>query len=1057
MRRPVSIDLHRWLPVFVVGAFVLLLSASAVWRYWRETSAVEVRARDLIAHRLVDEQHRLEQLLRSRDHSLVAEEVAQLGSVPEVTTLALVDGDGRVLASTRLEVVNRLLDVALPQFDRTRLQRVQQDRRLMIDRDADGDHLLAYQPIVLETAPGEIRPRSVGGLLLQYDLASGKAAARREAIVSTLTEIAFAFVIMALVMFMLRRWLSEPLEYLRTAVARISDGDFAMPVELTGRGELADLGAAVARLEEHLRVAAEERDRHLAELQQNERDLAITLHSIGDAVIATDAAGRIARMNPAAERLTGWPLESARGQPLPAVFRIINTLTRVLADDPVQAVRASNGVVELANHTTLIARDGQEFQIADSAAPIRNAAGAITGVVLVFSDVTEQYRIREALSSVTEMLENTGAIARVGGWELDIRSARLFWSRETCRIHEIDPPVTPPLEEAINFYAPEARPVIEAAVREAMEHGTPYDVELPLITARHRRIWVRAQCSPVIEDGKVVRLCGAFHDITDRKLAEQQRVQSHDLLTNLAQLVPSAIYQYRLYPDGRSAFPYANPGINTIYEVTPEEVRDDATPVFGRLHPDDLERVGTLIQESAKTLTTFYCEFRVILPRQGLRWRWSQAQPERTEDGGTLWYGIISDITERKQAEEAQAALQARLMQAQKMESVGLLAGGVAHDFNNMLGVIVGNTELALNQLDPALPVHQDLQEILKAALRSADLTRQLLAFARKQEVVPRVLDLNDQIADSLKMLQRLIGENVALEWQPGEGLWPISMDPTQVDQILTNLCVNAQGAIADVGTVSISTSNCVVSARDSEANVDAVPGEYVRLCVGDTGVGMTPETLSHIFEPFFTTKDIGKGTGLGLATVYGAIRQNRGFIRVASEPDHGTRFEIFLPRHIPSGSPGMRRRRARAADESGRGHETILLVEDEPAVLRLTARVLESYGYTVVSAGSPGEALQLAKAHGREIHLLLTDVVMPSMNGRDLANTLTALYPNVKRLFMSGHTADVIAQHGMLDPGVICIEKPFSPASLVAMVRDVLDHEYGEVDVSEAGSNPVD
>jgi PAS domain S-box-containing protein len=392
--------------------------------------------------------------------------------------------------------------------------------------------------------------------------------------------------------------------------------------------------------------------------------------------------------------------------------------------------------------------------------------------------------------------------------------------------------------------------------------------------------------------------------------------------------------------------------------------------------------------------------------------------------------GIIRDITERK-------VLEAQLQQAQKMESVGRLAGGVAHDFNNMLGAILGYVELALEQVDPSQPLHADLEEIRTAATRSADLTRQLLAFARKQTVAPRVLDLNETITGTLKMLGRLIGEDIRLAWKPGADVWPVRVDPSQIDQILANLCVNARDAIADVGTITIETGNSTFDAVTCAVHAGLVPGEYVRLAVSDDGCGMNRDTLAHIFEPFFTTKDVGKGTGLGLATVYGAVKQNHGFIQADSEPGQGTTFTIYLPRHV--GKPGQAQTDV-AAGPARRGHETILLVEDEPAILRLTTVMLERQGYTVLAASTPGEAIRLAREYAGEIRLLMTDVVMPEMNGRDLARNLLSVYPRLPRLFMSGYADDVISHHGVLDDGVFFIQKPFSIADLVAKVREALD-----------------
>ena len=393
--------------------------------------------------------------------------------------------------------------------------------------------------------------------------------------------------------------------------------------------------------------------------------------------------------------------------------------------------------------------------------------------------------------------------------------------------------------------------------------------------------------------------------------------------------------------------------------------------------------------------------------------------------------GISRDITVQRRTE-------LQLQQAQKMESVGRLAGGVAHDFNNMLSVILGHAELGLMQLEPDHPLVPDLNEITRSAQRSADLTRQLLAFARKQTIAPKALDLNDAVTSTLKMLQRLIGEHIKLSWQPAAGLWPVKMDPSQLDQILTNLCVNARDAIADNGRINIETENCTLDGEFCAANPEATPGHAVRLTVTDDGSGMDQETLAHVFEPFFTTKALGAGTGLGLATVYGTVRQNDGFVTVRSEPGRGTSFSLYLPRH--GGDSSQAGSRPRVETPVPRGQETILLVEDELAILKVSARMLQKQGFTVLSASTPGEAIHLAREHVGRIHLLMTDVIMPEMNGRDLATSLFSLYPSMKRLFMSGYTAEVIAQHGVLDDGVHFIQKPFSLAAMATKVRQVLD-----------------
>jgi CheY-like chemotaxis protein len=372
------------------------------------------------------------------------------------------------------------------------------------------------------------------------------------------------------------------------------------------------------------------------------------------------------------------------------------------------------------------------------------------------------------------------------------------------------------------------------------------------------------------------------------------------------------------------------------------------------------------------------------------------------------------------------------------MESVGRLAGGVAHDYNNMLSIIIGYTQLAMGKVSTADPLHADLKEIDKAAQRSAEITRKLLGFARKQTVSPKVLDLNTAVEGMLKMLRRLLREDLTLSWHPGTGVWQVKIDPSQVDQVLMNLCVNARDAIDGTGEISIETGNRVFDQDYCADHNGFVPGEFVMLAISDNGCGMDKKTLDHIFEPFFTTKQVGQGSGLGLAMVYGIVKQNKGFINVYSEPGRGTTLKLYFARD----RTGIVEKTV--ADiphpDAGRG-ETILVVEDESALLKLATRLLETLGYTVLSASHPDNALRLAKKHPGKIHLLLTDVVMPDMNGRELADRLLALYPDLKLVFMSGYTANVIAHQGVLDKGMHFIQKPLSIHALAATVRQALDN----------------
>ncbi len=457
-------------------------------------------------------------------------------------------------------------------------------------------------------------------------------------------------------------------------------------------------------------------------------------------------------------------------------------------------------------------------------------------------------------------------------------------------------------------------------------------------------------------------------------------------------------------------------------------------------HPDDRERVGRWLESCtvspANELTPN--EYRVLCKDGEVLWVHTAGVIKRREGRPPVVFATIQDITERKREEEERERLQTQLNQARKMESIGRLAGGVAHDFNNMLGVIIGHADLAQMKLSPDHPLCENLNEIRQAAERSAALTRQLLTFARKQVVAPRVIDPNEAVTAILSMLRRLIGEDIELDWHPALNAWPIKIDPSQFDQILTNLCVNARDAISGVGRIAIATENAAFYETDQNRPMDILPGEYLMLEVSDDGCGMDGKTLGSIFEPFFTRKQQNHGTGLGLATIYGIIKQNKGFIDVESEPGQGTTFRIYLPRHRGARPIVPPPRGSRAALHA-HGQKNILLVDDDPTVLKTNADMLREHGYTVLAAASPQEALGLIRDRGGEIDVLITDVVMPEMSGRALAERIRKIQPSVRILYMSGFPSETISRRGELAAGVQFIQKPFSMRDLMRKLRTVI------------------
>ncbi len=407
----------------------------------------------------------------------------------------------------------------------------------------------------------------------------------------------------------------------------------------------------------------------------------------------------------------------------------------------------------------------------------------------------------------------------------------------------------------------------------------------------------------------------------------------------------------------------------------------------------------------------------------------------------TLLIAEGRDITEWKRADAERQSLQTQLLQSQKLEAIGRLAGGVAHDFNNMLHAILGHVELALQDLPQENPLAKNLREIEKAANHSADLTKQLLAFARKQTIDPKILDLNETVEGILRILERLIREEIELVWIPARHLWPIRMDSTQVHQVLTNLTINARDAIEGVGKIVIETGVAEFDEEFCTVHAGHLPGRFVMLAVSDTGCGMNKEVQAKVFEPFYTTKEMGKGSGLGLATVYGIVRQNHGFINVYSEPGKGSVFRFYIPRcedtdpaaegeeTIPKASPMI-------------GTETILFVEDEKALLEMGRIFLEKLGYHVLVAGHPDEAIRIGEKYAGPIDLLITDVIMPVMSGCDLMERIVVTRPGIRTLFMSGYTADVIVHRDILREQFHFLQKPFSIGDLADKVREVLQHQ---------------
>ncbi len=768
-----------------------------------------------------------------------------------------------------------------------------------------------------------------------------------------------------------------------------------------------------------------------AKLRKSEERYRLITDNMSDSIWAMNPDLQFTYLSPSTERLYGYSLvewetlDWSAFVPPDYLNKVVSLFNDICNRDHPSSETAAIPVFK---------KDGEEMWIEFTATSVFDENNRLTSIVGVSRDITERKNSEEAIgkreSYLSAIIENQPGLV----WLKDTESRFLAVNKSFAESCGVDNPDSLVGKSDWDVWPDELADKYRLDDLEVMNKKVSVMVEEPIQDSGVRK-WFETFKTPVIdENGTVIGTTGYARDITERKRVEDALRKSEAKFRELADMLPQIVFE----ADINGNLTFANQNAYDTFGYTREELQAglNISQMITLEERDQVkERLQKILNSSSNRRTVEYKALR----KDGGTFPVVVYTTVIIRDGKPAGFrGIMVDITDRKKAEMEQKTLQEQLAQSQKMESIGRLAGGIAHDFNNMLSVIIGNVEVAQFKAEESNFLQEELVEIKKAAFRSSDLIRQLLGFARKQAVDLRVLNLNDVISMMLRMLKRLIGEDIDLVWQPGDDLWYVKVDTSQMDQIFTNLLVNARDAIGSYGEVTIETQNVTIDPEYATHNQGFTSGEFVMFAVSDTGCGMEKESIAKIFEPFYTTKPQGVGTGLGLSTVYGIVRQNGGFINVYSEVNKGTTFKIYLPRNreLETVTTGVS-----SSNQLEAGTETILLVEDEESILRIGKKILDNLGYTVVVATKPSIALQKAQDHDGKIDLLITDVMMPEMNGRDLAEKIIELHPGLQILYMSGYTANVIAHNGVLDNGMHFMQKPFTREQLAEQVHNALNH----------------
>jgi PAS domain S-box-containing protein len=757
----------------------------------------------------------------------------------------------------------------------------------------------------------------------------------------------------------------------------------------------------------------------LRDLRENEEFLNKVFEHIPNMIFVNDARTlKFVRFNKTGEDLMGYSREELIGKTVHDLFPKEKADGIMKKDRQVLHTKELHDIPE----ETIRNKQNEEKVLHTKKIPILDDTGTPQYLLGISEDITERKQAEEKMLRSDQRLRLHRELSPLGFLEWDENFRAVEWNAACERIFGYT------REEAIGQHAmdlilpEEVHELVDGIYQSLMEQtGGMHSINKNVTKDGSIIICEWFNTTLVDKEGKPIGVASICNDITEQKQAEQS-------IRKLSQAIEQSPVSI-VITDSEGKIEFVNSKFTQITGYSFNEIKGENPSILksGETKDHEYRQLWETITDGGVWQGVFHNRKK----NGELFWEHAIIAPVRnSENVITNYLAVKEDITERKRLEE-------QLHQTQKLEAIGQLAGGIAHDFNNMLGVIFGYAEMTLEKAEKDDPLRKNIETIREASIRSMEITRQLLAFARKQAVMPKILDLNKTVEGMLKLLRRLIGEDIALIWQPGDDLWQIKIDPSQVDQILANLCVNARDAIAGGGKVVIETGKAVFDEKYCAEHEGFFPGEYIMLAVSDNGSGMDKRTMEKIFEPFFTTKGLGRGTGLGLATVYGIVKQNDGFLNVTSKPGEGTTFRIYFPPYIISAEE---KEEERSADRPRGGNETILLVEDETEILNMVKMMLEEFGYRVLAHSKPAEALQVITDKCIAIDLLITDMVMPVMTGQDLMERLAPLCPELKCLYMSGYSGDAMDEQGKLKKGINFIQKPFSQQELAARVRQILD-----------------